>query len=107
MAEQSCILLTKRSSSLTGRERRDRVAAGPQRDRLPPLAGGLQRRGDAGAHERRLARARRPDDGGDRQLADLRDHARDLGAAPEEAVGVALLERDEAGVGMFVGGDAA
>ena len=44
---------------------------------------------------------------GERQLADARDHARDIAAAAEEPIGVGLLERGQAGIRALALGELA
>jgi hypothetical protein len=83
-------------------QRRQRAAPRPQGDHAPGLARGLERRADAGADERRLADAGGTDHAGERVLADARGHAGDVAGAAEEAIGVALLERGQAGVGALL-----
>jgi hypothetical protein len=77
------------------RERGHRLATRPQRDHFPAIARLLERRPDARANERRLAAARCTDHRRQRLFANARHHARDLAAAPEEAIRVGLLKRSQ------------
>ena len=80
-----------------------RAAAGADDGGGPLLPGGLERGDDTCAHERGLADAGRTDDAEEGQVAQPGDGGGDLALAAEEAVGVGLLERLEAGVGALVG----
>src|SRR5262249_27936178 len=78
-------------------QRRERASARAKREDFPRLAGSPEGRDDAGAHEGRLARTRRAGDAEHRLASQARDRQRDVGAAPEEPVGVGLLERAQSG----------
>ena len=63
-----------------------------------PLPAPLQRRGDAGAHERGLAGSRRPDDGQHRRAVQPADALGDLGVAAEERLRVTEVVAEQAEV---------
>ena len=73
----------------------------------PLLARRLEGRDHAGANQRRFADTRRPDHAEDRLLAKSRDDLGDLAVATEEAPGVSLAERVQAGVGALAHGQPA
>ena len=80
------------SRSRAGAEAQDAPGAAGE------IAGVLELRQQAGTYQRRLARARRADDGEKVVLANERQEFLDLDVAAVEEAGVLLAERDHAGI---------